>query len=57
MKLAPNFDIMLEVFTNNDICEHESIKAKDEWISIFKINKSIDFGLLILYNKKADLPA
>ena len=36
MKLAPNFDIMLEVFTNNDICEHESIKAKDEWISIFK---------------------
>ena len=36
MKLAPDFDKMLEVFTNNDFCEHESIKAKDEWISIFK---------------------
>lgn len=36
MKLAPDFDIMLEVFTNNDFCEHESIKVKDEWISIFK---------------------
>ena len=36
MKLAPDFDIMLEVFTNNDFCEHESIKVKDEWISILK---------------------
>lgn len=36
MKLAPGFDKMLEVFTNNDICEHENIKVKDEWISIFK---------------------
>lgn len=36
MKLAPDFDKMLEVFTNNDFCEHESIKVKDGWISIFK---------------------
>lgn len=36
MKLAPDFDIMLKVFTNNDFCEHESIKVKDEWISILK---------------------
>lgn len=36
MKLAPDFDKMLEAFTNNDFCEHESIKVKDEWISIFK---------------------
>ena len=36
MKLAPECDKILEVFRNNDFCEHESIKVKDEWISIFK---------------------
>ena len=36
MKLAPDFDKILEVFTKKDFCEHESIKVKDEWISIFK---------------------
>ena len=36
MKLAPDFDIMLKVFTNNDFCDYESIKVKDEWISILK---------------------
>lgn len=36
MKLAPDFDKMLEVFTNNDICEHESIKVNGEWISVLK---------------------
>lgn len=34
--LAPDFDKMLEVFTNDDIQEHMQLKENNKWVSFFK---------------------
>lgn len=34
--LAPDFDKMLEVFTNDDVQEHVQLKENDKWVSFVK---------------------
>ena len=36
MKLAPSFDVMLKVFTDDNIQEHIQIEENGEWISVLR---------------------